>query len=115
MGEQEFIWVKLTQEWGPYRIGDVIRFGKNKGKALIIDKGLGHEVPKQREVNVPRKRPEAEVATQDLSKAETAEVTPQKTSKPKQKARSIGGSSEPQKDKSDLDPPKRKGKAKKTK
>lgn len=81
MGEQEFIWVKLTQEWGGFQIGDVVRFGKNKGKALIIDKGMGYEVPKQLEVNVPRKRPEVEVATQDLSGAETAVVTPQKVKK----------------------------------
>lgn len=73
---KEFIYVKLTKEWGGFAIGDVVRFGANKGQSRI-DLGFGVEVPKQKAVNdpVPVKRPKVETATAPVA-AETAVAEP---------------------------------------
>lgn len=81
---KEFMYVKLTKEWGGFSVDDVIRFGYNKGESRIRE-GFGVEVPKQKAVNDRvTKRPEVETANRNpLSEpeTETAEVTPKKKKK----------------------------------
>lgn len=75
----EFMYVKLTKEWGGFSVGDVVRFGWNKGESRVRE-GYGDQVEKQKAVNdPPKKRPEVETASVNpVSKpgTETAEVTP---------------------------------------
>ena len=62
---EKYIYVKMCKEWGGFGIGDVVRFGINKGQGRI-DAGQGVEVPKQKAVNDPepvvRKKPKVETA-----------------------------------------------------
>lgn len=85
------IYLKMTKEWGGFRVGDVVRFGYTKGLGRI-ENGEGVKVSKQQAVNDPepkpkKKKPEVETATVDLSveKVETAEVTPKKAGRPKKR------------------------------
>lgn len=73
----EYIYVKLIKKWGGFKVGDVVRFGTNKGEGRIA-KGEGIRVEKQDAVNEPKRargRPKIETATMK-PKSETAEVTP---------------------------------------
>lgn len=79
----KFIYVKLTKEWGGFAVGDVVRFGLNKGQARI-DKGEGIEVPKQKAVNEPEKpsrQPKVETATAKPDSEKTV-TTPEIKDKP---------------------------------
>lgn len=82
---KEYIYVKLTKEWGGFSVGDVVRFGYSKGQARI-DAGEGIEVEKQKAVNDPApqisKKPKVETSTAPPPKeTETAEITPKIESK----------------------------------
>lgn len=83
---KEYMYVKLTENWGGFREGDVVRFGWSKGQRRIDNK-QGVKVPKQRAVNDPapepqvKKTPKVETATV-APKAETAEVNPKISPKP---------------------------------
>lgn len=48
----KYIYVKLTKEWGRFKVGDVVRFGLPKG-GIIVEKGFGVKVKKQTAVNDP--------------------------------------------------------------
>ena len=99
----KYIYVKLTKEWGGFQIGDVVRFGWNKGMGRI-DKKEGVQVPKQRAVNDPPEpkiekplsvaelkveaKPVVETATAEPAEqpnTETAEVTPRRRGRPSTK------------------------------
>lgn len=75
---EKYIYVKLIKEWGGFQIGDVVRFGINKGQGRI-DKGEGIKVTKQKAVNDPiievPQKPKVEVAMV-TSKAETTDARP---------------------------------------
>ena len=58
----KYIFLKLVKNWGGYKVGDVIRFGYNKGMGRI-ENGEGVQVKKQKAVN--------------WSPVETAAVSPQ--------------------------------------
>ena len=81
--KQDDIYVKMTKVWSRFQVGDVVRFGLNKGKSRIA-LGLGVEVSRQKAVNDPivAKKPKVETATINID-AETAEVTPVKETKNK--------------------------------
>lgn len=72
----EYIYVKLIKKWGGFKVGEVVRFGVNKGEGRIA-KGEGIKVEKPKSVEKPKKRgrPKVETATIKPEK-ETAEVTP---------------------------------------
>lgn len=53
---EKCMYVKMIKPWSVYQIGDVVRFGWNKGQARI-DKGEGIRVPKQSAVNDPMPEP----------------------------------------------------------
>lgn len=82
------IYLKMTKEWGGFKVGEVVRFGYTKGVGRI-ENGEGIKVPKQQAVNEPepkKKEPEAETAMVDLTvnkKVETAVVAPRKRAKSK--------------------------------
>ena len=96
----KYIYVKLTKEWGGFRVGDVVRFGWNKGMGRI-EKKEGVQVPKQQAVNDPpvekvipiaelkvEAKPVIETATAEPSeqpKVETAEMTPRRRGRPPMK------------------------------
>ncbi len=44
MAKQNYIWVKMTKEWGGFGVDEVVRFGESKGVERI-DKGFGVKVP----------------------------------------------------------------------
>ena len=78
---KKYIYVKMTKEWGGFGVGDVVRFGYNKGESRIRE-GYGIEVPKQKAVNDPvKEKPKVETATKPV-KVEKAEVAPKITAKP---------------------------------
>jgi len=83
---EKFIYVKLTKVWSRYGVGDVVRFGYNKGKGRIRE-GFGIEVPEQNAVNAPlpkKEKPKVETAAKEPvsdPKVETAEKTPKVTKK----------------------------------
>ena len=83
---KQYVYVKLTKEWGGFKIGDVVRFGYTKGIARI-EKGEGVAVKKQDAVNAPLSKPPE---VKQPPKAETADMpapdenamlTPQPTGK----------------------------------
>lgn len=80
---KKYIYLKMTKEWGGFRIGEIVRFGFNKGQGRM-EKGEGVEVPKQRAVNDPQpqvtRRPMVETATAEPA-AEQAVATPVQESK----------------------------------
>jgi len=47
---EKIIYLKMTKPWGGFNVGDVVRFGENKGRGRI-EKGEGIEVAKQKAVN----------------------------------------------------------------
>ena len=63
----KFMYVKLIKKWSRFNVGEVIRFGWNKGQSRV-DKGLGVVVPKQPAVNGPEPEDEA----RDIAKAKAA-------------------------------------------
>jgi hypothetical protein len=99
----KYIYVKLIKEWGGFRVGDVVRFGWNKGMGRI-EKKEGIEVKKQHAVNDPPEpkiekplsvaelkieaKPVIETATAEPAeqpRTETAEVTPRRRGRPSMK------------------------------
>jgi hypothetical protein len=76
---QEYVYLKMVKPWGGFNVGDIVRFGWNKGQARI-EKGEGIEVPKQRAVNDPqpliRERPRAETMISN-PQSEKAVVSPE--------------------------------------
>jgi len=79
------IYVKLTKEWGGFKVGDVVRFGRCKGLDRIAA-GEGIEVSKQQAVNDPivevAKPLVVEVATQPITKESAVRhIKPQRKSK----------------------------------
>ena len=86
------IYVQLTKEWGGFKVGDVVRFGYNKGISRI-DAGFGVQVKKQPAVNDPppapeavKEKPKVETATAPgPAMAETADAPPKAKEKKKAK------------------------------
>jgi hypothetical protein len=80
---QKDIYLKMTKEWGGFRVGDVVRFGYSKAQGRIAN-GEGVEVPKQSAVNdpAPKKKPPKVETAMAAPKGETAEVTPVQTIPP---------------------------------
>lgn len=77
---EQYIYLKMIKPWGGFNIGDIVRFGLNKGLDRI-DKGEGIKVPKQSAINDPAPLPvktiQAKTAIAPTPKEiETAEVTP---------------------------------------
>ena len=67
---EKYIYLKMTKEWGGFRIGEVVRFGENKGRGRIKN-GEGVEVAKPK----VREKPKTETAVA-IPAAETAENPP---------------------------------------
>ena len=88
----EYIYVKLLKKWGGFAIGEVVRFGVNKGEGRIA-KGEGVKVEKPKaakEREIPKKeKPKVETAS-IKPKAETAEVTPKIEAKKKANVKKKG-------------------------
>ena len=84
---EKIIYLKMTKPWGGFNVGDVVRFGENKGRGRI-EKGEGIEVAKQKAVNDPapvRRSPKIETADAPPP-AEKAVVTPEIDDNAKAKA-----------------------------
>jgi hypothetical protein len=90
------IYVELTREWGGFAIGDVVRFGLNKGLARI-EAGGGRKVRKQRAVNdiaPPVKRPPVVETVLAPPAGERADLPPDILSPPPNKRiQAAGGAS----------------------
>lgn len=83
----KYIYVKLIKKWGGFKVGDVVRFGTNKGEGRI-KAGIGELVEKQRAVNDPpiKRVPRAETAMAPPA-GENAAIPPKIDADAKAKAR----------------------------
>jgi len=73
---EKYMYVKLIKEWGGYQVGDIVRFGWNKGEGRVTA-GEGVQVPKQRAVNDPPEPPKPEPPKIELPEVETATAEPE--------------------------------------
>ena len=69
----EYIYVKLTKEWGGFLVDDIVRFGISKGER-IIEQGYGAKVKKQEAVNDPKPEQKKEPPKKEPPKVETADA-----------------------------------------
>ena len=102
----KFMYVKLVRKWSRFNVGEVIRFGWNKGQSRV-DKGFGVVVPKQPAVNGPEPedeaRDKAEAEAKAIAKAE-AEAKAKAKAEAKAKAKAETAMNEPDVETADARP-----------
>ena len=75
----EYIYVKLLKKWGGFAIGEVVRFGVNKGEGRIAKgEGVRVEEPKEIETAAMKRAAAVDVKAKLKAKAEAEQAAKEK-------------------------------------